>query len=56
MKKNKELTIAEIEKKVNKFAYKDYVELIKFLYDNHRAVLREWEATRGNLRVEFAGK
>lgn len=32
---------------------KKYVELIKWLYDNHKKVLIEWEKTKGDLRIEF---
>ena len=35
---------------------KRYMKLVKFLYDNYKPVLREWEATQGNLCVEFADK
>lgn len=35
---------------------KHNTSLVKYLYDNHRAILREWEKTQGNLRIEFAGE
>jgi len=32
---------------------KSHVSLVKFLYDNYKPILREWEATQGKLRIEF---
>ena len=32
---------------------KNYISLIKWLYDNYKDILREYEKTRGKLRVEF---
>ena len=34
---------------------KRYNSLVKFLYDNHKKILREWEKTQGKLRIEFLG-
>jgi len=48
--------INNIEKKVNKDAHKLFIELVKWLYDNHKDVLREYEKTHGNLRIEFLGE
>lgn len=28
-------------------------DLVKWLYDNYLPILREWEGTKGNLRIEF---
>ena len=41
--------------KINAESTKRYLSLVKFLYDNHKPILREWEATQGSLRIEFAG-
>jgi hypothetical protein len=38
---------------ISKDAINNYIKLTKWLYDNHKEVLREYEATLGNLRVEF---
>ena len=34
---------------------KKHIDLIKWLYDNHKDVLREYEKTKGKLRIEFLG-
>jgi len=47
-------TILGLRRRISKTSTESYIQLIKWLYDNHKDVLREWEATRGNLRVEFA--
>lgn len=52
---SKKISVADIEKIVQKNALKHHIELVRWLYDNHKKVLREWEATRGNSRIEFAG-
>ena len=49
----KEFDIKKLEKKIRKFSIQDSIKLIKWLYDNHRDILREWEATQGKLRIEF---
>ena len=54
MEEKKKLNYKEIKKEVEKHSLKSYMELVKWLYDNHKDVLREWEATRGKLRIEFA--
>ena len=47
----------EFTKKETEIIYsnlnKKYFELIKWLYDNHQEVLREYERIIGKLRVEF---
>ena len=42
--------------KVEMESTKRYLKLVKWLYENYKPVLREWEATQGNLCVEFADK
>lgn len=32
---------------------KNHIDLVKWLYDNHKDILREYEKTKGNLGVEF---
>lgn len=49
-----EITEAKLKKIISKNAIKLYIELVKWLYDNKQDVLREYEATKGSLRVEFA--
>ena len=43
----------KLEKIIKKDAIKNHIKLIKWLYDNHKEILREWEATQGKLRVGF---
>jgi hypothetical protein len=43
-------------KKLAEIANKQYTDLVKWLYDNHKDVLRKWEATQGKLRIEFLGE
>lgn len=33
---------------------KNHIELVRWLYNNYLPILREWESTQGNLRIEFA--
>lgn len=47
-------TIENLRRRINKISTESYIKLIKWLYDYHREILREYEATLGNLRVEFA--
>lgn len=54
MKTKKKFNYKEIRKAVEKHSIESYMELVKWLYDNHKEVLREWEATKGKLRIEFA--
>ena len=51
--KEKEIDMNKLEKKIRKNSIKDCIKLVKWLYDNYKDVLREWEATQGKLRVEF---
>jgi hypothetical protein len=32
---------------------KQYIDLVKFLYDHYKPVLREYEKIKGKLRIEF---
>lgn len=32
---------------------KNHMDLVKYLYDNHIAVLREYEKSRGRLNIHF---
>lgn len=48
--------LKEIEKRMNKDAHIILINLFKWLYVNHKDVLREWEKTQGNLQIEFLGK
>jgi len=50
--KNKKFTEEEWEKLCSKLS-KNNTDLVKWLYDNHKDVLREYEKTKGKLRVEF---
>lgn len=43
----------EEEKKLFLGIMKSHTELVKWLYDHHLDVLREYEATKGNLRIHF---
>ena len=55
MEKSKQkIDEAKLKKIINKNAIQSYSKLIKWLYDNHREVLREYEKTLGNLQIEFA--
>jgi hypothetical protein len=44
-----------MKKKIEKDAHRTLMKLIKWLYDNHKEVLREWEKTQGNVSIEFLG-
>jgi hypothetical protein len=46
----------KLRKIIEKHSIETYMELIRWLYDNYIDILREWEATQGNLRIEFAGE
>jgi len=52
--KEKEIDMKKLEKEIRKNSIQDCIKLVKWLYDHHKDILREWEATRGKLRVEFA--
>lgn len=43
----------EDEKKLFLGIMKSHTHLVKWLYDNHLDVLREYEALQGNLRIHF---
>lgn len=34
---------------------KTHIDLVKWLYDNYRGILREYEVTRGKINVYFLG-
>ena len=53
--KKRESDIKKIEKIVKKNALEHHMKLIKWLYDNHRKILREYEKTLGGLRIHFVG-
>jgi len=55
IKNKRELDEKKIEKIIGKNSILLYNDIIAWLYKNHKKVLREYEATKGNLRVEFAG-
>lgn len=38
---------------LSKEALENHMNLLEWLYRNHLDVLREYEATQGNIRVEF---
>lgn len=46
----------ELKEKIEKDAHRILIELTKWLYVNHREVLREWEKIQGNINIEFLGK
>jgi hypothetical protein len=46
------ITKKDLEK-ITKISNKNYIDLIQWLYNNHKEVLREYEKTKGNLQVEF---
>lgn len=50
----KTITPQRMKEIVNKDSTKAYVDLVHWLYFHHKDVLREFERTKGNLRVEFA--
>jgi hypothetical protein len=39
--------------KINEISNRKFIELTKWLYNNHLEILREWEKTQGKVRVEF---
>jgi len=44
----------EIKKKVMEAGFRDYMIITKWLYDNHKDILREYEKWRGfKIRLEF---
>jgi hypothetical protein len=43
-----------LRKRISKNSTESYVKIIEWLYRNHLDILREYEKTLGNLRVEFA--
>jgi hypothetical protein len=43
----------EEEKKLFLGIMKSHTHLVKWLYDNHLDILREYEALQGNLRIHF---
>jgi hypothetical protein len=57
--KEEELTPSDVgiskeeEKKLFLGIMKSHTNLVKWLYDNHLDVLREYEALQGNLRIHF---
>ena len=34
-------------------ATQNHINLVKWLYDNYKDILREYERTRGKLKIEF---
>ena len=48
----KDLTKEQI-RKLLEILNKQYIDLVKWLYSNHLNILREWEKSKGNLRIEF---
>lgn len=50
----KKITEKELRKKINKNAIEHHLKLVRWLYINYKGILREYERTLGNLRVEFA--
>lgn len=42
--------------KLMEISNKQYIDLIKWLYDTHKNILREYEKTKGKLRIEFLGE
>lgn len=51
-KKPRENSFPELDR-INEISNSKFIDLTKWLYDNHREILREWEKTQGNVRVEF---
>lgn len=51
--KTEKENLLELEKRINKSSTENYIKLVNWLYSNHKDILREWEATQGDLRVEF---
>ena len=47
-------TLSNLRRRISKTSTESYVKLVHWLYLNHKEVLREYEATLGNLRIEFA--
>jgi len=44
------------KKELNKLlqgVVRNHTDLVKWLYDNHRSILREYEKTKGNLNIHF---
>ena len=49
------ITEKKLKKIVSRNAIQQHIKLVKWLYDNHKDILREYEATLGTLRIEFVG-
>lgn len=47
-------TEGNLRRRINKTSLESYMKLMHWLYLHHRDVLREYEKTLGNMRVEFA--
>lgn len=46
----------KVERVINNKTVEHHIELIKWLYDNYREVLREYESTIGKFRICFVSK
>jgi hypothetical protein len=46
----------ELKEKIEKDSHRILLNLMKWLYVNHKEVLREWEKTQGKLNIEFLKK
>lgn len=50
----KKFTEEELKDWVLQKSFEDYMKLLKWLYDNHKGTLREWEKSQGHkLQLEF---
>ena len=49
-------TEKEIKKQMTEISNRLYLELVKWLYDNHKDILREYEKTKGRIQIEFLGE
>jgi hypothetical protein len=49
------LTNEKLEELYSK-ANESYIELLRWLYENHYEILREYEKTKGKLRIAFLGE
>lgn len=53
----KDLTEKQLREKVGEIAIKEHSKLVKWLWDNHRKVLEEYEDKFcGGKRIMFAGR
>lgn len=53
MTKNAKLFTQEEWEMMYDGTFKNHIDLLKWLYDNHKKILREYEDTKGKMHIKF---